>query len=55
MRFTRPPKDKLISMRLTLAEWQTAHAVAAAQGQTLSEWYRSQLRAAAAQQVEAHR
>ena len=33
-------------MRLTAAEWQTAHAVAAAEGQSLTEWYRSALRSA---------
>lgn len=43
----RPPKEKVVSMRLTMVEWQSAHAIAAAEGQTLTEWYRSALRAAA--------
>jgi uncharacterized protein (DUF1778 family) len=43
---TKPPKEKVVSMRLTADEWQTAHAVAAADGQSLTEWYRSALRRA---------
>jgi uncharacterized protein (DUF1778 family) len=43
---TKPPKEKVVSMRLTADEWQTAHAVAAAEGQSLTEWYRSALRRA---------
>ena len=46
-RMTKPPKEKVVSMRLTAAEWQTAHALAAAEGQSLTEWYRSALRRAA--------
>ncbi len=46
-RMTKPPKEKVVSMRLTADEWQTAHAVAAADGQSLTEWYRSALRRAA--------
>ena len=46
-RMTKPPKEKVVSMRLTADEWQTAHALAAAEGQSLTEWYRSALRRAA--------
>ena len=52
-RMTKPPKEKVVSMRLTTAEWQTAHALAAAEGQSLTEWYRSALRRAARKPVGA--
>jgi hypothetical protein len=45
-RMTKPPKEKVVSMRLTLDEWHAAHAVAAAEGQSLTEWYRSAVRRA---------
>ena len=53
MRYPKAPKEKLVSVRLTVAEWEAAHAVAAARGQSLAEWYRAQLRAA--QQAEGAR
>jgi hypothetical protein len=45
-RMTKPPKEKVISMRLTLDEWHAAHAVAAAEGQSLTAWYRAAVRRA---------
>lgn len=49
----KPLKEKLISMRLTRSEWEDAHNLSAAEGQSITGWFRAQLRAAKARQAKA--
>ena len=44
----RATREKTFSLRLSADEWETAHALAAAEGLTLSDYLRSTLRRAAA-------
>ena len=50
MRYTkhmRAPREKTFSLRPSAEEWESAHAVASAEGLTLSDWIRTSLRRAA--------
>ena len=46
-RHMRAPREKTFSLRLSAEEWESAHALAAAEGLTLSDYLRSTLRRAA--------
>ena len=46
-RHMRATREKTFSLRLSADEWESAHAVASAEGLTLSDWIRTSLRRAA--------